>query len=122
MNLLSVVYVNSFIAKHVLCAVRCDDCSTCLTSPVMSTNALIYFKEYKDDKQSLTYPSERLVMTVIASVNVLDGMMADVAHTHTFSSKNYRCHQEHRLFWMDSFFWLCTSPPRDSGWYCMECY
>jgi hypothetical protein len=48
----------------VLCAVKCDDSKACLTSPVMlSTNAFIYFKEYKDNEQSLTYPSERLVET-----------------------------------------------------------
>jgi hypothetical protein len=39
------------------------------------------FKEYKDNEQYLTYPSERLVETVSASVTVLEGMMAEVAHT-----------------------------------------
>ena len=64
-------------------AVRCDDCKACLTSSVMlSTNAFIYFKEYKDDEQSLTYPSERLVETVSASVTVLESMMVEVPHTH----------------------------------------
>jgi len=83
MALFSVAYVSGFIARHVLRAVRCDDCKTCLTSPVMmSTNAFIYFKEYRDDKQCLTYPSARLVETVSTSLTVLDGMMAKVAHTH----------------------------------------
>ena len=66
-------------------AVRCDVCKTCLTSPLMlSTNAFIYFKEYKDDEQSLIYPSEGMVETVISSVTVLDGtcMMAGVAYTN----------------------------------------
>jgi radical SAM superfamily enzyme with C-terminal helix-hairpin-helix motif len=49
---------------------------------MVSTNAFIYFKEYKDDEQSLTCPSERCVKTVNAFVTVLDGMMAEVAHTH----------------------------------------
>ena len=67
-----------------LCAERCDDCKTCLTPQVMlSTNPFIYFKEYKNDEQSLTYPTERLVETVSAPVTVLDGMMAHVAHTHS---------------------------------------
>jgi len=48
---------------------------------MLSTSAFIYCKEYKDDEQSPTCPSERLVETVIASVTVLDGMIADVAHT-----------------------------------------
>ena len=53
MGLFSVAYVSGFIARHVLCAVRCDDCKACLTSPVMmSTNAFIYFKEYKDNEIS----------------------------------------------------------------------
>jgi hypothetical protein len=81
MDLFSVVYVSGFIARHVLRAVRCDNCKACLTSPVMSTNAFVYFKKYKDNEQSLTYPSERLVETVSASVTVLEGMMAEVAHT-----------------------------------------
>ena len=81
MDLFLVAYVSVFIARHVLRAVRCDDCTTCLISPVMlSTIAFIYFIEYKGE-QSLTYPSERLVETVSASVTVWDGMMADVAYT-----------------------------------------
>jgi hypothetical protein len=53
----------------------------------MSTNGFIYFKEYRDDKQCLTYPSERLVETVSASVTVLDGMTAEVAHTYSVEEK-----------------------------------
>jgi hypothetical protein len=83
MDLFLVAYVSGFIARRVLRAVRCGGCKTYLTSPVMlSTIPFIYFKEYKDDKQSLTYPFYRLVETAVASVTVLDGMMADV-HTHT---------------------------------------
>ena len=88
MNLFSVTHVSGFIVRCVLHAVRCDDCKTCLTSPVMlSTNAFIYFKEYKDNEQSLTYPSERLVETVSACVNMLDGMMTEVAHTYSVEEK-----------------------------------
>ena len=54
---------------------------------MMSTNAFIYFKEYRNDKLSLTYPSERLVETVSAPVTVLDGMMAEVAHTYSVEEK-----------------------------------
>jgi hypothetical protein len=53
----------------------------------MSTNAFIYFKEYKDDEQSLTYPSERLVDPVICSVTVLEGMMAEVGHSYSVEEK-----------------------------------
>jgi len=95
-GLFSVAYVSGFIARHVLRAVRCDDCKACLTSPVMmSTNVFIYFKGYKDNEQSLTHPSERLVETVGASVTVLEGMMAEVAHTFSLR-ENYSCHQDHR--------------------------
>ena len=55
---------------------------------MLSTNAFIYFKEYKDNKQSLTYPSERLVETVGASVTLLDRMMAEVAHTYSVGEKS----------------------------------
>jgi len=46
-----------------------------------------YISEYKDNEQSLTYPSERLVKTVSAYVTVLDGMMAEVAHTYSVEEK-----------------------------------
>ena len=88
MDLFSVAYVSGFIARCELRAVRCDDCKTCLTSPVMlSTNAFIYFKEYKDIEQSLTSPSERLVETVSAYITVLDDMMTEVAHTYSVEEK-----------------------------------
>ena len=35
MDLFSVAYISCFLARYVLRAVRCDDCKTCLTSPVM---------------------------------------------------------------------------------------
>jgi len=72
----------------VLRTVRCDYCKAWLTSSVMlSTNAFIYFKEYKDDEQSLTYPSLRLVETVRASVTVLESMMAEVPNTYSVEEK-----------------------------------
>jgi len=54
---------------------------------MLSTNALIYFKEYKDDEQSLICPSERIVENVSASVTVLDGMMAEIAQTYSVEEK-----------------------------------
>jgi hypothetical protein len=87
-NLFSVAYVSGFIARHVLRAVRCDVCRAGLTSKELTpTNVIIYFKEYRDDKQSLTYPSKRLVETVSASVTVLEDMMAEVAHTDSVEEK-----------------------------------
>jgi hypothetical protein len=87
-NIFSVTYVSGFIAKHVLRAVRCDVCKEGLTSAEMTLDsAIIYFKEYRDDKQSLTYPSKRLVETVSASVTVLEDMMAKVAHTDSVEEK-----------------------------------
>jgi hypothetical protein len=60
-DLFSVADVSGFIAKHVLRAVRCDGCKAGLTSSVLSpTRTFINFKEYRDDKQSLTYPSKSL--------------------------------------------------------------
>jgi hypothetical protein len=87
MGIFLVAYVSGFIARHVLHAVWRDDCKTCFTAPMtLSTNAFIYFKEYRDDEQSLTNPSERLLETEIASVTLLDGMMADV-HTHSVEER-----------------------------------
>jgi hypothetical protein len=37
---------------------------------MLSTNPFIYFKEYKDDEQSLIYPAERLVETASDSGTV----------------------------------------------------
>jgi hypothetical protein len=69
MKLLSVAYIIGFIARHVLPGINCDDCKACLTSPVLlGTTAFKYFKEYEEDKQFLTYPSEKLVETVSAAI------------------------------------------------------
>ena len=54
---------------------------------ILSTSAFIYFKEFKDDEQSLTFHSERLAENVSASVTVLDFMMADIVHTHSVEEK-----------------------------------
>jgi hypothetical protein len=84
MAVFSVAYVSSFIATQLLCGVNCDACKACLTSQVMlSTNVFIYFKEYSDTEQSLTYPSEKLVDTVSTSVTLLENMMPEVAHLNS---------------------------------------
>jgi hypothetical protein len=60
----SVVYVSASIARQVVRAANCDVCNTYLTYQVLlSTNIFIYFKEYSDTEQSLTY-SEKLVETL----------------------------------------------------------
>jgi hypothetical protein len=45
---------------------------------LLATNAFIYFKEREEDKQFLTYPSEKLVGT--ASISLLESRLAKVAH------------------------------------------
>ena len=88
MKLLSVACVSGFIARRVLRHINCDDCMTCLTSPMLlATNAFIYFKEYEEDKQFLTYPSEKLVETVGASISLLESKMAKVAHMGSVEEK-----------------------------------
>ena len=88
LKLLSVAYVTGFIARRVLRGINCDDCSTCLTSPLLlATNAFIYFTEYDEDNQFLTYPSEKLVETVGASVSLLESKMAKVAHIGSVEEK-----------------------------------
>jgi hypothetical protein len=61
---------------------------TCLTSPLLlAKNALIYFKEYEENRQSLTYPSEKLVETAGASISLLESKMAKVAHMGSVEEK-----------------------------------
>jgi hypothetical protein len=56
---------------------------TCLTYQVLlSASDFIYFREYSDREQSLTYP-EKLVETVGTSVTLLESMMADVANLNS---------------------------------------
>ena len=64
---------------HMLSQVMTARCVTSLV--LVSTNAFIYFREDEEEEQSLTHP-ERVVQKVSSSVTVLDGMMADVAHSH----------------------------------------
>jgi hypothetical protein len=77
MEFFSEAYVSGSIARQVLCGVSCDACKTCLTSEVLlQTSVFIYFNKYSDTDQSLTYPSEKLVETVGAAVNLMESMMA----------------------------------------------
>jgi hypothetical protein len=53
---LSVAYVSDSIARQVLRGVSCDACKTCVTPEVLlSASVFIYFKEYSDTEQCLTY-------------------------------------------------------------------
>jgi hypothetical protein len=47
---------------------------------LLRTTVFIYFKEYSDTEQSLTYPSEKLAETVGTAVTLMESMMAEVAH------------------------------------------
>ena len=72
----------------VLRCINCDDCMTCLTSPkVLATNAFIYFKECEEDKQFLTFPSEKLVETASASISLLDSKIAEVVNMGSVEEK-----------------------------------
>ena len=56
---------------EVTCLIPSNDYKTCLTSPMLLViNAFMYFIEYEEDKQFLTYPSMRLVETVSGSVTL----------------------------------------------------
>jgi hypothetical protein len=58
------------------CRIPIDDCKTCLTSPmVLVITAFMYFKEYEEDKQFLTYPSTKLVETLSGSITLSDSKM-----------------------------------------------
>jgi hypothetical protein len=84
MEVFSVAYVSGPIARQVLHGVSCDACKTCFTSEVLlGTNVFIYFKEYSDTEQSLTYLSEKLVETVGAAVTLMESMMTEVAHCNS---------------------------------------
>jgi len=45
----------------------------------VATIAFIYFKEYEEDKQFLTYPSKKLGETVSAAITLLESKPAKVA-------------------------------------------
>ena len=47
---------------------------------VVGNQCLHIFQEYGEDKQFLTYPSEKLVDTVGSSIYLLESKMAKVAH------------------------------------------
>jgi hypothetical protein len=53
---------------------------------LLQSHALIYFKEYKQGKQLLTYPSE-VVETAGASISLLKSKMAKVAHMGSVEEK-----------------------------------
>jgi hypothetical protein len=58
----SVDYGSGSVGRQVLHDVNCDACRTYLTSKVLlPVSVFIYFKEYCDTEQSLTYPSDLLL-------------------------------------------------------------
>jgi len=81
MKMLSVAYVNGFIARHLLCNGSCDACKACLISEAPSpTEVFISFTKCSSTVQSLTYSTEKLIKTVGTVVTVLEGMISEVAH------------------------------------------
>jgi len=89
---------------------------------LLATNAFIYFKEYEEDKQLLTYPSEKLVETVGASISLLESKMAKVAHMGSVEEKMTVAIKETSRFWMDWVIWLFAAQPENSRWYCERCH
>ena len=66
----SAAYVSGSTARHELhgAAVMCV---------LLSPTVIIYFEEYSDTEQSLTYPSEKLVETIGTAVTLKESMMAE---------------------------------------------
>ena len=54
----------------------------CCWQPLLS-----YKSEYEEDKQFVTYPSEKLIETVGASLSLLESTMAKVAHMGSVEEK-----------------------------------
>jgi len=82
MEMFSVAYVSSFIAKCLLNNSTCEIWKKYLISEVPSPlNVYTGFKEHCNNTvQSLTYPTEKLVGTVGTAVTVLENVMSMVAH------------------------------------------
>jgi hypothetical protein len=93
MEVFSVASVSGSIGRQVVRAVSCDVYKICLTSQVLpSQSVFIYFKDYSDTEQSLTYPSERLVETAGTSViltRVYDGRGGPLQFSR---AANHTCH------------------------------
>jgi hypothetical protein len=89
---------------------------------LLATNAFIYFKEYEEDKQSLTYPSEKLVETVCASISLLESKMSKVAHTGSVEEKMAVAVKE-----TIDFEWIGSSgcslhSQKNNRWFCERYY
>jgi hypothetical protein len=70
----------------------------------------LYFKEYEDGRQSLTYSSEKLVETVGASLSLLESMMANVAHMGSVEEKiTVNIKQTIDFGWIESSGWSLHS-------------
>ncbi|PNF27190.1 hypothetical protein B7P43_G06485 [Cryptotermes secundus] len=84
MEVFSVAHISGSIVRQVLRGVSCDACKTCLTSELLlSASVFIYFKECSDTEQSLTYPSEKLVETVVTAVTLMEFIMAEATHLNS---------------------------------------
>jgi hypothetical protein len=54
---------------------------------VVGNQCFHLFKEYEEDKQFLTFPSEKVVETVTASISLLMSTMANVVHMGSVEEK-----------------------------------
>jgi len=83
-KMFSVAYVSGFIARHMLCNGSCDACKACLISETPSpTDVYIGIKQCSSTVHSRTYPTEKLVENVGNAVNILEGMILELAHLDT---------------------------------------
>jgi hypothetical protein len=111
----SVSLVSGSIARQVLHGASCDACKTRLTSEMLlRTSVFVYFNEYSDAEQSLTYPSEKLALTVGAAVTLMESMMAEVADLNSVEQHITAALINCRL----ALYSLCTL--RGRWYYCSE--
>jgi hypothetical protein len=91
MEALPIAYVSGFVARRLLRNSNCDACKACLISETPSpSDVFVSFKEYRDKVHSLTYPSEKLVESVVIAVT-FGG--CDIGGGSCTDSRAYRrCH------------------------------
>lgn len=78
-DLTATAYVSGFIAKRVLSTNSCNNCKLGILSgnPHESHSLGLLFREYNNDKERLTYPSESLAKTVGHCATLLETLLED---------------------------------------------
>jgi hypothetical protein len=107
MEMFSVAYVSSSIARQVLCDVNCDACKTCLASRIPVNQCLHIFQgvQWYSTVPHLSLEAGGDCWHFHNSNEFYDGRSGSIEFSGT---PYYSCHWEEHWLWMSLVYWLVS--------------